>query len=75
MRGIIHTVGCLVQRGVLPNLRRLSLGRARVTWGHLPPEASAASNSRAVRSTPCLALAESAAGEYNRINTGVWGCS
>lgn len=28
MRGVVNTVGRLVQRGVLPNLRRLSLGGA-----------------------------------------------
>ena len=28
MRGVVNTVGRLVRRGVLPNLRRLSLGGA-----------------------------------------------
>lgn len=87
MRGIIKTVGCLVQRGVLPNLRRLSLGRARLTYGHLASDASkdsddadgaggdaATSDMRApVRSTPCLAPAIPLAGEYKKLNTGLWG--
>ena len=42
MRGVINTAGRLVQRGVLPSLRRLSLGGGRLEAGAQVPRPDAA---------------------------------
>ena len=42
MRGVINAVGRLVQRGVLPSLRRLSLGGGRMQAGAQVPRPDAA---------------------------------
>ena len=44
MRGVINAAGRLVQRGVLPSLRRLSLGGGRLEAGAQVPRPDAASH-------------------------------